>query len=404
MNQGRLKIWMIVEALPAVGGGAGVRNYQLAIQLAHEGHLVSVFCIANTQDQNAIELLKSKNVKIYHVPPYKLGYWDYLSSFLRRVIPYMTAFRMSGVWLEVVRRLEIEKPDVIQLEQVNGYYMVSHVWAHLKESGARIVLDAHNVEQEIFSDSIRLLSWPYYLIGIYILPNFRRIENSAIRSVDVIVACSEFDASFFRGAGGKRVIVVPNGVDIDFYCPIPTKIEPAILFIGGASYPPNADALEWFYSAIYPYIKKQMPSIKWYVIGKNPPAFLVEASKRDSNIIPLGFVLDTRDFLARSAVCISPMRKGSGTSLKILEYLAMGRPVVSTAVGVRGIACQDGVDVKITETPIAFAEAVLRVVSVREFASSLGRRGRLLVEREYSWSVVVSPLLGEYEKYTPFKV
>lgn len=395
MKTSPLNIWFIVEGVPSIGGGANVRNLQLITQLARLGHSVSVFCIVD--DAEALETLQSiENVRIYHVDLYRPRWWEFPIILFLRVIPYMYAFRKSGIWSRVKDRLAVETPDVIQLEQVNGYYMISPHLDELKETGATIVLDAHNVEQTALSQAIRLFSLPRYLIGLYILPTFRRIENTAARNVDIVTACSNDDARFFKDLGCSHVLVTPNGVDTDFYSPRLVVRETAALFIGGSSYPPNADAIEWYRRSIHPIVKKVVPTIKWYAVGKNPPETLITDSKRDASIIPLGFVQDTRDILSHAAVCISPMRLGSGTSLKILEYMAMGRPIVSTAVGVRGIACTHEKDVLIAETPEDFTEAMVRLINNVQLAKHIGENARRLVEERYSWKAIAQDISREY--------
>jgi len=105
-----------------------------------------------------------------------------------------------------------------------------------------------------------------------------------------------------------------------------------------------------------------------------------------------GRVDDVRVPLSKAAVVVAPLRAGSGTRLKILEALAMGRPVVTTSIGCEGLSVTGGEHLEVADDPDTFAQKTARLMSDADAAGELGRRGRQLVEREYSWEVVARRL------------
>jgi glycosyltransferase involved in cell wall biosynthesis len=110
-----------------------------------------------------------------------------------------------------------------------------------------------------------------------------------------------------------------------------------------------------------------------------------------------GAVADVRPYLARAAVVAVPLRYGGGTRLKILEALAAGKAVVSTSLGAEGLELQDGQHLILADTPQAFADALIRLLTSPEEQRRLGTAGRDQVVKAYDWSVISERLLALYE-------
>jgi len=141
---------------------------------------------------------------------------------------------------------------------------------------------------------------------------------------------------------------------------------------------------------VMPRLLRLKPSAKFVVVGQGAPDSLLRLA--DANVEFTGAVPDVRPYVARAAVVIAPLRVGSGTRLKILEALAMGKPVVTTTIGCEGLSVVNGEHLMVADDPQSFAETVARLMSDRKLATELGRSGRALIERDYSWSVVVQQL------------
>jgi glycosyltransferase involved in cell wall biosynthesis len=134
----------------------------------------------------------------------------------------------------------------------------------------------------------------------------------------------------------------------------------------------------------------------FYIVGAGATDELKRMAS--SNVVVTDTVPDVRPYVHRSAVFVVPLRMGGGTRLKVLEGLAMEKAVVSTAVGCEGIDVKHGEHLLIADEPRAFADAVLKLLSDRELAVTLGRRGRALVERDYRWAFIVDRLEGFYDR------
>lgn len=112
----------------------------------------------------------------------------------------------------------------------------------------------------------------------------------------------------------------------------------------------------------------------------------------------MGFVEDLRPVVARGAVFVCPYREGGGSRLKVLDALAMRKAIVSTPVGVEGIALEDGRDFLLASTPDAFAARVLELFADPERRVALGEAGRARVEREYAWKRIGDSLAKVYHE------
>ena len=184
------------------------------------------------------------------------------------------------------------------------------------------------------------------------------------------------------------VRVAPNGVDVEYFQPRPSiPAEKMILFIGGMHVFQNADGVEYFLKTVWPKIQDKEKGVKCLIIGQNPSKQLQRLAD-ETGAEMLGFVEDVRPFLARAGLMIVPIRIGSGTRLKILSAMAMGKAVVSTSVGCEGIEARDGQEVLIADTPDDMARQVVEVLRNPDIRKRLGENGRKLVEEKYSWAII----------------
>ncbi len=164
----------------------------------------------------------------------------------------------------------------------------------------------------------------------------------------------------------------------------------SLVFTGLMSYRPNIDAVSYFVRHILPLIVAQRPTVRFTIVGQGAPAEITRLE--GPNVHVAGKVPDVRPFVNRAAAFVVPLRMGSGTRLKILEGMAMGKAVVSTTLGCEGIDVRHGEHLVIADGAPAFAEAVLSLMADANRAAGLGRDGRALVEQSYSWVSIVAEL------------
>lgn len=269
--------------------------------------------------------------------------------------------------------------------------VVGHLWLHtylapLRELGCRIVLDAHNLEGPLHAE---LVGDQRDLLRVRFAEAAFAIEARAFASVDQIWACSEADARHARELypDAAPIAVVPNTVDGDR----PARAEPppggpVLVYPAAFGYPPNRAAVRWLLDEIFPALLAVLPGARLVLVGSEPTDEM-RAAARDPRIEVTGFVPDTAAFFGSATVVPVPLREGGGTRFKVLEALAAGVPVVSTAKGVEGLELSPGEDHVRAETTSEFVEAIARLADDPEARRRLAERGREVVAERFSFEV-----------------
>lgn len=227
------------------------------------------------------------------------------------------------------------------------------------------------------------------------------MEIEVFAKMDFILTCSDNDKKYFKKYFPEnKISVIPNGVDSSFFkpCKMGKTEKMTVVFVGLLSYPPNSDGLKFYLKEIHPLVKIKIPNVKFLIIGKHPPIWLEKIAKKDQSIQLIGYVRDIREYISKAKVCICPLRFGSGTRIKILEYMAMGKPVVSTTKGAEGIDYADGRTIFIRDNPEKFAQGIIKLLIDHKLAIYMGNQARKLVKQKYDWKKIVSKLHKEYSK------
>lgn len=226
----------------------------------------------------------------------------------------------------------------------------------------------------------------FYRIEQYKMMRFeRRLLGLGVKCV----VSSEIDACYLRGfASEARIAVIPNGVDTGYFTPAPeTGKSNNIVFVGNMVYPPNRDAVKFYYRQVFSRILDRCPDARLVVVGKNPQDDIIALGTHPSVEIT-GYVSDVRPYLANAAVVISPVRFGAGTRIKILEAMSMGRAVVSTALGCEGLKVNAGEDIMIADDPEEMAAIIVDLLENREKAAKFGEMARKTACKEYDFSII----------------
>jgi polysaccharide biosynthesis protein PslH len=211
------------------------------------------------------------------------------------------------------------------------------------------------------------------------------------------VTMSEADRRLLTSVNHRlRVEVSPNGVDTHRYRPIPEESEtPAMLFIGNMGYQPNVDAAIYFCKEVLPLIRARVADAELWLVGVNPRASVRRLA--GDGVFVTEEVPDVVPYYTRSRVCVVPLRAGSGTRLKILEAMAIGRPVVSTSIGAEGLDVIDGKHVFIADDSREFAEKTIELLTNRALRTRLTKEAREYVVASFDWDVIARRLIEVFE-------
>jgi glycosyltransferase involved in cell wall biosynthesis len=164
-----------------------------------------------------------------------------------------------------------------------------------------------------------------------------------------------------------------------------------LVFTGVMDYWPNIDGMQWFVWRIWPQIRAEIPAVRLFIVGSRPSAQVRRLGKV-AGVTVTGFVEDVRDYIAMASACIVPLRVARGLQNKILEAMAMGKPVVTTPAALTGIDATPGLELLVAADEAAFAASVTTLLRDESRSAELGRRARDCVERCYSWAQALRPL------------
>lgn len=185
--------------------------------------------------------------------------------------------------------------------------------------------------------------------------------------------------------------VIANGVDHSFFAPSPKQAEfaieiqaPVIVFTGAMDYSVNVEGVHWFVRNVLPQLKQRYPTLKFYIVGSNPVAEVRELAD-DLTVFVTGFVDDIRDYYTLADVCVAPLHLGRGVQNKVLEAMAMERPVVSTSKANAGVQGETGVHLLIADSAEDFADAVSSLLDDPKQAALFGRAAREFVVSQFDW-------------------
>jgi glycosyltransferase involved in cell wall biosynthesis len=375
-----MKICIITpsDIFPPTSGAAN-RIFRIAEGLCSCGAQVSVFhhgstvCISSN-----FELL---NFKSFGPLPEGSDYFHPLNPFFPSQL---------GRFLSKVR------PDIVQCE---GPWSIFPTLFLTRSFRISCVLDEHNVE----------VLWSLYASRVPFLASYTfAIEKFALSNSDLVLTTSEVDKSLiskiYRTDKGK-IFVVPNGVSLERFsaisCPQSelkkklglSPVKKLVLFHGIMSARQNYEAARLILDSIAP----QIIDATFIIIGRNSPQWLRMKAKEQRNVLILGFVPNIEEYIMATDICIAPIQRGSGTRLKVLEYLAAGKPIVATFKAVEGIPLVNQVhSLLFGEVGEDFVDAIKKLLIDDSLAEKLGSNARHLGIK-FNWDNVANKLYDKYE-------
>ena len=189
----------------------------------------------------------------------------------------------------------------------------------------------------------------------------------------------------------NRVQVVGNGVDLDYFTPLPDSQQPTIAFVGVLNYRPNVDGITWFAHHVLPRIRQRVPAARLLIVGRDPSASVTRLNDQPG-VEVVGPVADVRTALAQAATVVAPLHMAPGVQNKVLEAMASQRAVVCTHAAAGGIDAQPGRHLLTADDPASFAHHVTRMLEDRPARQRLATAARQQVERHYNWAHVLTPM------------
>ena len=261
----------------------------------------------------------------------------------------------------------------------------------------RLVMDFCDVDSDKWKQYSEKADFPMAMIYRAEFKRLLAYEKKINQEFDTSVFVSKNESLLFKSLmpSAKNVVSVSNGVDFDYFSGLNNKSQtvtpPTLMFAGAMDYYANIEGVTWFCSHILPKIKEKFPDICFTIVGSNPSPEVRALSKID-NVRVTGYVEDIREYYEKADICVIPLRIARGIQNKVLEAMAMEKPVVCTSAAFSGIKAEPGKHLLVEDREDAFAESVMTLLRNREYAQTLGRAARTMMKSEYAWDTCLKKL------------
>jgi polysaccharide biosynthesis protein PslH len=373
----------LAPPLPA-SNGHRLRNLGLLKALSRAGHTVDIISFARS-DERIDERLRDLCREVQFIPLPEHGSlvseaWHRLRALPSPLPSGALRLRSPRMRTAVIETMQRNRYDAVLCDDV---YLLGNVPAR---SPAPIFLNKHDITHEILGRFLRFERNP-------LKNSYARLERRKVQALEkhscanafLVLACSERDASKMkRLASGARFSILPNVIDVDAYRPASAESNNRVLYFGALDWYPNRDAVEFFANEILPPLRSLVPAVEFMVAGRGASEKFRSKFRGHSRLAIVSDVPDMAAETAKAAVCVVPLRIGSGTRLKILEAGAMEKAVVSTRIGAEGLELENGREIILADRPQEFAGAVATLLADPAKRLELGRNLRQRVCERYS--------------------
>lgn len=396
-----MKILQLSKKFPfPLKDGESIAIYQLGKSLTLRGAEVSLLAMNTSKhfyDLKEIpeELSFYKDINTVFVDN-KIKIFDAIFNLFSSRSYHIQRFISIEFSAKLIELLKKEKYDIIQLETI---YLAPYIDEIRKYSDAKIVLRSHNVEYEIWERISENTKNPVRRQYLKIQSRrLKKFEVNQLSKYDHIIAISSRDEmNLSRVCPNINISTISVGIDVseeEFQTNFNNKFQ--FGFIGSLDWMPNLEGITWFLKRVVPKVLIQHKNIQISIAGRNTPSSLYLYSEEGIKI--LGEVEDAIKFISNQNVVVVPLFSGSGMRIKILEAMSLSKVVITTSIGLEGIAAKDGVEVLIAENEDQFVEKIKFVLENPEVIDKIGKAARKLINRDFNSCEIGNKLISIYEK------
>lgn len=381
---------------PPYNDGARLKTYNLIKYLSKYNKIYFItFC--SREEEDFIKKIAPFCSKVITVPIRKKGgKWAKTIKLVRNVIDprRCTSKKMES---EIAGAVKLWEPDIVHVElpMMSPYSKTIRGIPKIIASHDAISLYAY---KNLKSSNGLINKGMWY----WLYRQRRWIEENFYPDYDACTVVSDEDRIILeKHCPGLNIKVIPSGVDIKYF-DIKSLNSSDIVddltigIFGSMSFVPNIDAVMYFISEIYPLIKKEIPNVRFFIVGRNPPDN-IKSLANNKDIIVTGEVEDIREYYKKVSVVVAPIRLGSGIKNTMLQAMSMDRPIVASPQAVKAITVEDGIHYLKAGSPKNFADKIVNLLNNPSHREALAKSARNLVVEKYSWETHAEVFQSLYE-------
>jgi len=385
---------------PKDGGAIACMNMTKGLSML--GHELTVLSMNTSKHHIRIKDIP-KNVRskadfrLVEVPA-RINFIEGALNLFFSKLPYNAQRFISGNFTSELIKLLFEKQfDVIQLE---GLYLCPYIPVIRKYSKALIAYRAHNIEYEIWDRTASLSKGLRSKYLKNLSERIKRFEINHLNKYDVLIPITERDGHILDKLGNtKPKHTSQTGIDFASLVPNAKKLEfPSLFHIGALDWAPNQEGLIWFFNNCWPKIHSQNPQLKFYLAGRNAPEWF-ERLIRIEGVEYLGEINDAYGFINSKAIMVVPLFSGSGMRIKIIEGMALGKPIVTTDIGTEGIPTENGKNILIANHSEEFIQVISQLINNRSLSDQIGKNAIGFIQEKFDNLSQAGALVEFYKQH-----
>ena len=398
-----MKILQVTNKVPyPVKDGGAIACMNLTRGFSLLGHQVTVLAMNTLKHNIHLDEIpeKIKDLATFRLVfvPAKISAWAASVNLIFSKKPYNAVrFIDKNFEREIIELLQEKTFDIIQLE---GLYVLPYIEIIRAHSSAKIVYRAHNIEYEIWART-SVMSKGFTKIYLKILSQrIKKFEKEQLNKYDLLVPITERDGTILAKLGNTNPChLSQSGIDSTELIPNAKNLEhPSLFHIGSLEWAPNQEGLVWFLEKCWETIHEKYPDLKFYIAGRNAPVWL-QRKMGLNNVVFLGEVQDAYQFMNSKSIMIVPLFSGSGMRIKIIEGMALGKPIVTTSVGTEGIETTSGKNIVIANTNEEFIQSVSKLISDKTFFDEIGKNAIEYIHENFDNLATAGKLIEFYKQH-----
>ncbi len=375
-----MKIFVLLPRIPwPLEKGDKLRAFNQIKQLAKNNEVV--LCALSTdkkiKKEDAFKALQPYCVSVTFIDINKLSILiNLFLAFLKGLPIQCGYFYNKKAHKKICKLIEKHKPDML-------FGQLLRVAEYIRHEDTPKTIDY----QDVFSIGMKRRSEiaPFYAKPIFKMEyrRLKRYEHDIFNDFNIKTIISVQDRNFIEHTDREEILIIPNGVDHEYYSPQEQEKKYDIVFTGNMAYAPNVNAVEYLAYHIMPLVWKHLPNAKLYIAGATPdPRVKKVASEK---IIISGWLDDMRNAYAQSRIFIAPMRIGTGLQNKLLEAMSMKLPCITTPLANNPLGAEDRKEILVGNNEYELADYIITLLTDNEKANNMAQNGYDFVHRVYDW-------------------